>query len=86
MPELVLETLLIGAALGMRFNVFVLVPSFGLLLIALLAVTRGGGAEVSTYFIAAALGFLGLQIGYLSGAALRFYEQLSTPRQSRIIT
>jgi hypothetical protein len=70
MPGLFLATLLIGAALGKKFSVFVLVPGFGLLLFAIMAVTSGDGTQVSTFFVTAALGFLGLQVGYLCGATI----------------
>ena len=73
MPGLFIATLLIGAALGMRFKVFVLVPTFGLSLVAVLAAATAHGSNALACCIAAVLAFAGLQVGYLSGALLRFH-------------
>jgi hypothetical protein len=73
MPGLVVATLLIGAALGMRFKVLILVPAFGLLLVVTLAAARAHGSAAPAFFVTAALAFAGLQIGYLCGALMRFY-------------
>jgi hypothetical protein len=77
MPGLILAMFAIGAGLGMRYKVLILVPAFGLVFAATLAVASAGGSNISTCVIAAALAFGSLQIGYLSGAAMRFYI---TPR------
>ena len=79
MPVLVFATFLIGAALGMRFKVLVLVPALGLLLCGTLAVASTGASNFSTCFIAVALAAASLQIGYLCGAAMRFYLRSNAP-------
>jgi hypothetical protein len=80
MPGLVLASLFFGAALGMRFKVFVLVPVLALCPFAIWAVTAG--SAVSACFIAAALAFGGLQIGYLCGAVMRFYVPPGAPAKA----
>jgi hypothetical protein len=74
MPGLILAMFFIGAALGMRYNVLILIPALGLLVVATLAAASGG--DVSACFITAALAFAALQIGYLGGAVMRSYVGL----------
>ena len=66
-----LAALLLGAALGMRFNVFVLGPALvGLSMFGLaVAWAQGGGTWSIFVFLAAAVA--ALQAGYLMGAMLR---------------
>jgi hypothetical protein len=81
MPGLILATFFIGAALGMRFNVLVLIPAFGVLVVATLAAASSGN-NVSACFITAALAFAGLQIGYLGGAVMLSYVKLRVPAKA----
>ena len=72
MSMLILLVFLLGAILGMRFKVLVLIPVIAFALIAILVggVTRGDSA--SAILIAIVLVSIGLQIGYLSGIATRY--------------
>jgi hypothetical protein len=85
MPGLILATFFIGAALGTRFNVLILVPVLGLLVIATSAAASCGNVSACIFTAALALG--GLQIGYLCGAVMRWwiipYERrvVAAPRQ-----
>jgi hypothetical protein len=65
---LIILTLLIGGALGMRFKVLVLVPAIGLAFIANLAVGIACRDSVSAILMTAVLASVCLQIGYLCGA------------------
>jgi len=67
MSMLILLAFLLGAVLGMRFKVFILIPAIGFALIGILAggIARGNG--VSSTLIAAVLASSCLQIGYLLG-------------------
>ena len=72
MVLLVLSMLCIGAALGLRFKVFILVPAIGLALFTILAggIARGDG--VFATLIAIILASSSLQIGYLCGIFTRY--------------
>jgi len=63
--------LLIGAALGMRFKVLILIPAIGLGFITILAGGIGRGDSASAILIAAVLASGSLQIGYLCGILTR---------------
>jgi len=64
--------LLLGAVLGTRFRVFVIIPAaiFGLILVALVAVVKG--AAISSVVIAIVTYAISLQIGYLVGLFTRY--------------
>jgi hypothetical protein len=71
MLMLVLSTLLIGAVLGRRFKVFVLIPTIGLAFIAIAAAAAARGDSAFAFLITAALASGCLQVGYLCGALTR---------------
>jgi hypothetical protein len=71
MTMLVLSTLLIGGALGMRFKVLILIPAIGLAFIANLAAGFAFSDSVSATLLTAVLASVCLQIGYLCGAMAR---------------
>jgi len=81
MTMLILSMLLIGATLGMRFKVLVLIPAIGLASIAIFAggIARGDGASV--VLIAAVVASGGLQVGYLCGILARY--RLAAARRGR---
>jgi hypothetical protein len=66
MSMLILLAFLLGAILGMRFKVLILIPVIAFALIAILVggVTRGD--TLSSILIAIVLVSIGLQIGYLA--------------------
>jgi hypothetical protein len=72
MSMLILLVFLLGAILGMRFKVLILIPVIAFALIAILVggVTRGD--SVSAILFAIALVSIGLQLGYLTGIATRY--------------
>jgi hypothetical protein len=65
-------SVLVGAALGLRFNFFILVPTVGLALavVAVTGIALGNGIWrlVATMVVVAAF----LQLGYIGGSVLRF--------------
>lgn len=65
------SALLLGAALGKRFKVLVLVPALALALLTTIAVGFAGGNGALAILVAAALASCSLQIGYLLGAYTR---------------
>jgi hypothetical protein len=71
MVVLILSTLCIGAALGVRFKVLILIPSIGLAFIAILAGGVARGDSASAILIAAVLASSFLQIGYLCSIIAR---------------
>ena len=72
MSMFILLAFLLGAVLGMRFKVFILIPAIGFALIALLAGGIARGDNVSAILIAAVLSSSSLQIGYLGGILTRY--------------
>lgn len=72
MMNLFILCLLVGAVLGMRLKVFVLVPAIGFFLIAIVGVGAARGDAFSTIASAMALAAISVQLGYLSGSATRF--------------
>ena len=83
MSALVLLAFLTGAALGMRFKVFILFPAIGLALIAILAAGIARSDSISAILIAAVLASTGLQIGYLCGIATRYSVALARVGRTR---
>jgi hypothetical protein len=69
---LMLLALLVGAVLGMRFKVFVLIPAIGLTVPIILAVGMIRGESVASFAVTAILAGACLQIGYLAGAVTRY--------------
>jgi hypothetical protein len=72
MSMLILLVFLLGAVLGMRFKVLILIPAIASVMIAILAGGVARGDSVSAILIAVVLASICLQIGYLSGIATRY--------------
>jgi hypothetical protein len=71
MSTLALLSFLLGAILGMRFKVLVLIPvGFAINAVVAAAIVRGDG--LSTMLLADALVLCGLQLGYLGGMFTRY--------------
>jgi hypothetical protein len=69
---------LIGAVLGLRFKVMVLVPMFAISLIAIAGVNAALGAGLWMAVIEMVIAVTSAQVGYLGGAAIRLF--LAAPR------
>jgi hypothetical protein len=69
---LLLLALLIGAVLGMRFKVLVLIPAIGLIVPAIVAAGMIRGESVASLAVIAIVAGSCLQIGYLAGAVTRY--------------
>ena len=81
METLILASLCIGAAAGLRLRAFVLFP---LIFLCLIVVTAWGLAQNQTVWSVIVMNFVGsacLQLGYLAGAVLSFL--ILAARQSR---
>ena len=72
MVLLILSMLCIGAALGVRFKVLILIPAIGLAFMAILAGGVARGDSALAILIAAVLASSGLQIGYLCSIIARY--------------
>lgn len=86
MSLLLISVFLLGAVLGMRFKVLVLIPAVGFILI---SIAIGGvvhGDAVSVMLIAAVLGLGCLQLGYLCGAVARYSMVLARAQRLRKVT
>jgi hypothetical protein len=68
---LLLLAILVGAVLGMRFRVLVLIPAIGLTVPAIVAAGIIRGDSVASFAVTAMLAATCLQIGHLAGAATR---------------
>ena len=80
MFSLAIVCALIGAVLGLRFKVMVLVPTIAIctMAIALGNIAFGGGAWMAA--IETAIAITLAQVGYLGGAAIRLF--LAAPRDA----
>ena len=72
MSTLILLATLLGAVLGMRFKVFILIPAIGFALIVILADGIARGTSVSGILIAAVIASSCLQIGYILSIITRY--------------
>jgi multisubunit Na+/H+ antiporter MnhG subunit len=63
---------LVGAALGQRFKVFVLLPATSLVLICTIAAGIARAPDVWSIAVAAVCVTIALQIGYLIGTGIRY--------------
>jgi len=72
MVMLILSTFCIGAVLGARCKVLILVPFIGLGSITILAGGIARGDHASAILFAAALASVSLQLGYFCGIFTRF--------------
>ncbi|HLH93797.1 MAG TPA: hypothetical protein VKW08_01630 [Xanthobacteraceae bacterium] len=73
---------LIGAVMGLRFRVLVLVPAMGIALPLTVAAAIIQGYSLGQTLVTAAVGIVGLQVGYLAGVGVR--HLLVVARASRI--
>jgi hypothetical protein len=78
----------LGAALGVRFKFFILIPVILLILLAAFAGTVAISGGVSAVFISLGLTIAGIQIGYFLGAATRHVGTAERQRwlRSRIVS
>jgi hypothetical protein len=72
MSTLVLLSTLLGALLGMRFKVFVLIPAIAFALIVILAYGTAFRIGLSGIFLAIAVASSCLQIGYIFSIIARY--------------
>lgn len=70
MEMLVLITLCVGSALGLRFRVFVLLPAIAAAMAIITAGALIQGASIGTIAIMNVIGAACLQFGYLGGVLL----------------
>ena len=82
MSLLIVLVFLIGAVLGMRFKVFILVPAIGSTLAAIVAGGVAYGTNVPVILATAVLAATSLQIGYLGGLATR--HSMAVARSGRL--
>ena len=72
MTMLVMTAVLIGAMLGLRFKVFILVPAISISSVAIFGIGIAHGSGIWSVLLAAFLAITALQIGYLAGATVHF--------------
>ncbi len=72
MMNLFILSVLVGAVLGMRLRVMILVPAIGFFLIGIAAIGTARSDQLSSIAAAAVLAAISLQLGYLAGSATRF--------------
>jgi hypothetical protein len=65
---------LIGAALGLRFRVMVLMPMIALSVVVITGINIADGAGLRMAAIDTGIAVISLQIGYLGGAATRLFR------------
>jgi hypothetical protein len=70
-PALITVPLLVGAALGMRYKILILVPAVGTVLVIVFAGGLARGDSLAATMLATMLASGCLQIGYLCGALMR---------------
>ena len=71
MSILILLLFLGGAALGMKFRVFILAPAVGLSVLAVFAVAQARGDALPTLLVSTLLAVIAVQIGYVAGILTR---------------
>lgn len=87
MVIVILSTFCLGAALGMRFKVLILIPAIGLAFIATLAEGIARGDSAFTIVIAAVVASSCLQIGYLGSILTRYGRRtMAAPRKTALHT
>jgi hypothetical protein len=86
MPTLVILSFLLGAILGLRFKVLVLLPVSALAAIFGIAVGIASGASASTVLIAVVLTAICLQCGYFCGIMARYAMAAAHSLKSREIS
>jgi len=82
MFSLAIIAALLGAVLGLRFKVMVLIPTIavGVMLITIINIVLGAGAWIAVIEIAVAV--MAVQVSYLAGAAIRLF--LAAPREAAV--
>ena len=83
MSTLVLLSILLGALLGMRFKVFVLIPAIAFALIVILAYGTAFRIGLSGIFLAIAVASSCLQIGYMFSIIARYGTTLAREGRAR---
>jgi hypothetical protein len=76
---------LIGATLGVRFNVMVLFPAIGLALLYVACIEVGRGDDACQVVLTMILTAAALQVGYFVGVVLRSIAVLSVAPAARRI-
>lgn len=72
MTMLTVTAIFVGAVLGLRFTVFILVPATFIGSMAMLGIGIAHGNGLRSILLALILVILALQIGYFGGAVIRF--------------
>ena len=85
MLMLIMTSVLLGAALGLRFKVFVLFPVAAVALIGIEAVGFANGSGFAWLALAALAVSVGLQLGYVLGSAAIHIFALSQTRSGATI-
>jgi len=80
MLSLAIVFALVGAVLGSRFRVMVLVPTIAVSLLVIAATNAAIGAGLWMAAIEVVIAIIAVQLGYLSGAAIRLF--LATPHDA----
>jgi hypothetical protein len=83
MAIIVLLVFLLGAVLGMRFKVLILIPVIAFALISIVAGGIGSGDSFWAALTAAVLASVCLQIGYLGGTVTRHTMALARAQRLR---
>lgn len=73
MVLLCIACILIGALLGLRFRVLVLIPTTAICIFLVLLVGLSSGVGAGWSMIIAAIAMTLLQVGYLGGVAMSFF-------------
>ena len=73
---------LIGAVLGLRFKVMVLVPTIAISVVVIAVANFGFGTSPWMAVIETVVAVTLVQVGYLSGAAIRLF--LASPRGAEV--
>ncbi len=81
MMNLFILSILVGAVLGMRLRVAILIPVMGLAFVAIAGIGAARGEVPSVIAIAMVFAAVSLQLGYLVGSATRYV--LASARISR---
>jgi hypothetical protein len=81
MTNLLILSVLVGAVLGMRLRVLILIPAMGFAFVAIVVISGARGNAPILIGVAVVLTVISLQLGYLAGSAARFV--LAASRISR---
>lgn len=78
----VITAALLGAIFALRFNVFVLIPAFMMVLAITLPLASNG---ISSTLITVFLAIMTLEVGYLAGAVIRTRLFLQSPLSTALL-